>query len=395
MAAYLQKFATWIGWGALGAIISLAALFLTLDFSKTAVTAFLLSDTNLVDVKNPLNELQVLYNGKDLIKENLSLHLYRVRIQNTGDKVIVKEHFDDNDLWGIRVSSGSIVKVSAPASDSSYIQRNISVHEPDQQTLRFAPIIFEPGDFFTVDFFVLLSTSSEPSHVVPIGKIAGVRQIPVTTSNLNRRSILYEAYWGDWQILALRIIATPVYVIVLGLLIWALVGPVIFIMSQLRRRRVRHILEVNGVDIKTSGVVAIVSLVTNLGRNSIEPIIESIWEIIMNRRVIETGENKVSTDVVNKLLKKRILIKDKQGQLDINSDKIRSVNVITIPEPYGEATIMDDEEEMTKNGILVREDEELRVNEHAVQALTVLAKFYGKKIPDEFAAKASDTARAG
>jgi hypothetical protein len=90
MAVYLQRFATWIGWGALGAILSLAALFLTLDFSKTAVTAFLLSDTNLVDVKNPLNELQVLYNGKDLIKENLSLHLYRVRIQITGDKVILK-----------------------------------------------------------------------------------------------------------------------------------------------------------------------------------------------------------------------------------------------------------------------------------------------------------------
>ena len=200
MAAYFQKFATWIGWGALGAIIGLAALFLALDFAKTAITAFLQSYTNLVDVKNPLNDLQVLYNGKDLIKENLSLHLYRVRIQNTGDKVILKEHFDDNDLWGIRVSSGSIVKISAPTSDSSYIQRNISIHEPDSQTLRFAPIIFEPGDFFIVDFFVLVDMSSVPPHVTSIGKIAGVRQIPVATSNLNRRSLLYEAYWGDWQI---------------------------------------------------------------------------------------------------------------------------------------------------------------------------------------------------
>lgn len=199
MTAFLRKFANWIGWGALGVLISIVAVVLSLDFKKTDVHMFVLSDTNLVDVKSPLNDLQVLYKGKDLIRENLRLHLYRIQIQNTGNTVILKDYFDDNDLWGIRVDSGTIVKIGQPLSDSSYIKNNIILKTPDQHTLRFTPLIFEPGDFFIIDFFVLASSSSPPPSLTAVGKIAGIRQILVTTSNLNRPSILYEAYGGEWR----------------------------------------------------------------------------------------------------------------------------------------------------------------------------------------------------
>lgn len=83
MTAYFQKFANWIGWSSLGAAIGIIALFVAIDFKKTDVNMLILSDTNLVDVKSPLNDLQILYNGNDLIKEHLNLHLYRVQVQNT------------------------------------------------------------------------------------------------------------------------------------------------------------------------------------------------------------------------------------------------------------------------------------------------------------------------
>ena len=123
MTAYFQKFATWIGWSSLGALIGIIALFLTIDFKKTEVHMFILSDTNLVDVKSPLNDLQILYNGKDLIKEHLNLHLYRIQVQNTGSTILLKDDFDNNDLWGIQVSAGNIVKIGEPESESSYIRK--------------------------------------------------------------------------------------------------------------------------------------------------------------------------------------------------------------------------------------------------------------------------------
>jgi hypothetical protein len=191
----------------------------------------------------------------------------------------------------------------------------------------------------------------------------------------------------------LRLIATPVNVILLGLIIWALVGPVIFLKSQIRRRRVRHTLEVNGVDLQNPGVMAIASRVNNLGVNSIEPLIESIDEVRRNLDFIATGGNKISTDEVNKLIIQRILIKDEKGQLVLNPNRMGLVRMMTVPGPNDEVTIIEGEEEMTNSGILVPDGDNLRLNEHAVQALTVLAKFYGKKIPEEFAPKASDTTK--
>jgi hypothetical protein len=248
MTAYFQKFANWIGWSSLGAVIGIIALFLTIDFKKTEVHMFILGDTNLVDVKSPLNDLQILYNGKDLIKEHLNLHLYRVQVQNTGNTILLKEDFDNNDLWGIHVSSGNIVKVGEPDSDSSYIRKNLAIRTPDQTTLLFTPIIFEPGDSFILDFFVLLSTSSETSSLISVGKIAGIKRIPVTALNLNRRSLFYEAYLGDWEVLALRVLAAPIYIILFGLCIWGIVGPAIFVKSRFRRRRVNDALAKNGMD---------------------------------------------------------------------------------------------------------------------------------------------------
>lgn len=145
MTAYFQKFANWIGWSSFGALIGIIALFLTIDFKKTDVHMFILSDTNLVDVKSPLNDLQILYNGKDLIKEHLNLHLYRVQVQNTGGTILLKDDFDNNDLWGIHVSTGNIVKIGEPESELSYIGKNLAIRTPDQMTLLFTPIIFEPG----------------------------------------------------------------------------------------------------------------------------------------------------------------------------------------------------------------------------------------------------------
>jgi hypothetical protein len=178
VAAYLQKFANWIGWGSLGAVIGIAGLFLAIDFKKPDVRAFILGDTNIVDVKSPLNDLEILYNGRDLLKDRLTLHVYRIQMQNTGNTILSNDDFDNNDLWGIRVSSGTIVKISEPRSESAYITKNIGVQIPDQTTVLFTPIIFEPGDSFTLDFFVLVSISSETPSVITVGKIAGIRQIP-------------------------------------------------------------------------------------------------------------------------------------------------------------------------------------------------------------------------
>jgi len=262
---------------------------LAIDFKKTEVHMFLLGDTNLVDVKSPLNDLEILYNGKDLIKEHLNLHLYRVQVQNTGNTILLKDAFDNNDLWGIRVSSGNIVKIGEPNSDSPYIRKNLAIQTPDQMTLLFTPIIFEPGDSFIIDFFVLLSTSSETSSLTSVGKIAGIKNISVTALNLNRRSPLSEAYLGDWEVLALRILAAPAYVILFGACIWGIVGPAVFVKSRLRRRQVKNVLVRNGIDLTNKGVITIKEQVGAFGIDSMELIIDNINRVLSAKKSHNDG----------------------------------------------------------------------------------------------------------
>jgi hypothetical protein len=383
MTVYLRKFANWIGWGALGAFIGIAALVLAFNVTKPDVRMFILSDTNLVDVKTQLNDLALLYNGKDLIKEHLALHLYRVQVQNIGNTILRKDDFDDSDLWGIRVSAGKIVKIGGPISDSTYIRKNLSIKidtAPDQATLLFTPIIFEPGDSFIVDFFVLMDASSQPSSLTSVGKIAGIRQIPVTALNLYRPSLLYEAYWGDWEVLVLRVLAAPVYIILFGLCIWGIVGPIIFAKSRLRRRQINKALIKNGLDLTNPTVIAIKEQVNLFGIDSLDTVITTINSILSGKIQTYQKEEVVSGEILEKLIRSRVLIRSDKGKFNINPDPSEitahpglGLMQIAAPSP---------EEEMLSSGVLSKEDEKFKVADTAVRALTALAKEFGQKIPN-------------
>jgi hypothetical protein len=209
---------------------------------------------------------------------------------------------------------------------------------------------------------------------------------------------LYEAYWGDWEVLTLRFIATPVYEILLAAFIWALIGPVIFLKSQLRKRRVRLVLEVNGVDLKNPGVVAITRRVNMLGTNSIDPMMQSIDNLMRNQQLRNAGDgHTISDEVIAKMISQQILVRNDIGQLDLNPNRFEKIDdqIITIRESYGDLVIIDDQESMTARGVLVNEHGEVRVNDEAAHALTVLAKYYGKHIPDTLLEKNADTTVRG
>jgi hypothetical protein len=281
----------------------------------------------------------------------------------------LKDDFDNNDLWGIHVSSGNIVKIGAPDSDSSYIRKNLAIRTPDQMTLLFTPIIFEPGDSFILDFFVLLSTASETSSLISVGKIAGIKRIPVTAVNLNRRSLFYEAYLGDWEVLALRVLAAPIYIILFGVSIWAIIGPAIFVKSRFRRRRVNAVLVNNGLDLTNPAVMAIKERVGSSGLDEIENIIRSINSVIARKPQDDSKKPTVSEEAIETLTRARILIKRENAELVINNT----------PDDAGVSRqfmmrVHSVEEDMREMGILSRQDGKLKVNETACQALTVLAQ---------------------
>jgi hypothetical protein len=109
----------------------------------------------------------------------------------------------------------------------------------------------------------------------------------VTTSNLNRPSILYEAYGGEWEVLALRILAAPVYVTLLGLCIWGVIGPTIFVRTRLRHKKMARALRNAGIELTNPAVKSILELGTDI----IEPFVRYIDNVTATGSA-ESAENR-------------------------------------------------------------------------------------------------------
>ena len=269
-------------------------------------------------------------------------------------------------------------------------------------TLLFTPIIFEPGDSFILDFFVLLSASSGTSSLTSVGKIAGIKRIPVTPLNLNRRSLFYEAYLGDWEVLALRVLAAPVYIILFGLSIWGIVGPVFFVRSRFRRGQVNRALINNGIDLANPVVIAIKEQIGSSGRDGIANIIARINSLSTRKSTtdgkkttVSDEKASVSHESLEALIRGRVLIKQENGELAINNDPDEMVP----PHLLVRRVNTRSEEYMLQIGILSKEDGKLKVNETALQALTVLAKAFDTKVPNTGSSEAEtvsadDTSKA-
>ena len=117
---------------------------------------------------------------------------------------------------------------------------------------------------------------------------------------------------------------------------------------------------------------------------------QSLDNVLRNFKTNQTGEIKVSDDVIKKMIKQQILVRDEKGNLDLNENRTVTVDRMRLHESLGEIMRMDDEENMTKSGILAYNEGELGVNKQAVQALIVLAKYYDKKVPEDLASKEAD-----
>lgn len=220
-----------------------------------------------------------------------------------------------------------------------------------------------------------------------MGKIAGIKRIPVTVLNLNRRSLFYEAYLGDWEVLALRVLAAPIYIILFGLCIWGIIGPAIFGKSRFRRRRVNSALAKNGMDLTNPAVNAIKERVSSSGIDEIEHIINSINSILTRNSQDDNKTLTISDETIEKLMRVRLLMKQGSRDIVINNDLFRlTAGGVTVRLPSVE-------DDMLERGILSKEDGKFKVNETACQALTVLAKAFGRKVPN-IASSEVETMRA-
>lgn len=198
------------------------------------------SNTSVLDVREELGKLEILYDGLDIQKSKQSLRVVVVRVVNPSETDILMGHYDERVPLGINVSNGELLRVELLEASNQYLLSNMCVLFTDSLHSVFEPVIIESMEFFTFKALILHS-QGEPPVLSPQGKIAGIRTISLSeqSSAENDMSYWHRVFSGGVWVQATRLIS---YFFGLILLLFAIISPIVYVSGKFtRRKRAKHI----------------------------------------------------------------------------------------------------------------------------------------------------------
>ena len=241
----LQRLISWqnlitITFLAIG-LVSLLLTYLTLQEPKPGVIIETISDTNILDLRRPLQDLNIVFRGHNVQEQNLNLRIVTINVVNSGEVDILPTHYDLADDWGIKFKDGEVIEARLVGTNSEYLRAKIVPQRLGVDTVAFPKVIFEQGNFFAIEVLLLHPKNDSPS-MSSVGKIAGINEITVLTRPLSKQetSFVTELFQGRALIQVVRAFIYFVgSLLVIVALILAMVGIEIF-PSKLRALRRRN-----------------------------------------------------------------------------------------------------------------------------------------------------------
>jgi hypothetical protein len=231
-----------------GIVIGLIALYYTVRGTRTNLVVDVVSESNVMDVRTPLKDLSILFQGQDIQKENANLRILGVRLVNEGEANILENYFDSKIPWGLRIEGGQLIEARVTGSNSGYLGENLRPRVAEKNEVSFDKVIFDRGKYVTLELLVLHDKNLEPK-VKAIGKIAGMDEIPVRNSFRDRdqEGLAGKVFRGP---LAVQIARTIAYflialcvIVVLGLSIAGIGSAPSWLRKRSRRKQVRYLIK--------------------------------------------------------------------------------------------------------------------------------------------------------
>ena len=221
------------------AVVALLGIYGSFIYEKKPQITFeLTSNATVLDVREKLSKLTVIYDGTNLKEQNQNLFILNIRISNKGNADILKSNFDEGEPLGFKINSGFILEPPQIIGDE-YLKNNLNPKILDKNIVAFSPVILNADDAFEVKVLILVMNGAFPT-ITPIGKIAGVKNLQLSEpyKEATNDNIFYEAFYGGWKLQLIRIISyfviAVILVIVTGVLIFL---PVKFISEKIQRQR--------------------------------------------------------------------------------------------------------------------------------------------------------------
>src|SRR6185436_1111771 len=212
IGAAITKLDRNFGWSFLGFVLAVifGALAVYSEFWKKTAPILeyeLLSNTPVLEVREKLPDLEVLYQGEDIAKAGRTLSVMLCRVVNHGSANLLSAHYDNKASIGIAVNGGTLIRAELSATSNPYLATAAAVRAHGS-TVAFEPVILEPGEWFLVKLLVLHKADSPPS-LTAHGKIAGMHSIPIVLSvpTSDKESFWYRAFSGSTWTQLVRLVA--------------------------------------------------------------------------------------------------------------------------------------------------------------------------------------------
>lgn len=201
-----------------------------------------LTSTTVLDIKENLPKLEILFDGLNIREQNLSLRVLSIKVVNDSSKDILKGDYDPDDPIGFHIEGGKIIRSDIAGTSNEYLSKNLSIFSPSNELVHFKDVILEAHQFFVIKLLVLHPAGRSPT-VSPVGHIAGVKDILVREPyrELGRVSVWEGAFAGSWVVQLVRVVA---YFLIAIAVILAITIPSLFLSDKLdEHRRMRAVKE--------------------------------------------------------------------------------------------------------------------------------------------------------
>ncbi len=202
------------------------------------LTYEILRETDVLDVRTPVEDLKITFQDEDIQGEKLNLRIYAMRVINNGEVDILQTQFDQDQAWGLQVIGGRVIEARPIEASSSYLNDKTNPQVLGENIVQFDQAIIEKGQFFAFNMLVVHPKDVTP-EIVALGKIAGIDEILVTRVpvEVEGPGFLSDLFGGNWAVQLVRAIMFLMgAAVILGLFAAAVVSYT-FLMAKIRRRR--------------------------------------------------------------------------------------------------------------------------------------------------------------
>lgn len=184
-------------------IIGLGGILFTLLYKPSPqLDIEILSNFNVLDVKESLGNLDVIYKGNSLNESNKSLSVIKLKIVNNGDDNIRISSYDEKAIAGFTLTKGIIPEAPTVInSTTSYNLAKLPLTQTTSTRIELPKVIINSGDYYEVKL-VALHDKDEKPDISAFGVLEGMDKIRIIHNpDLdNERSFLSRLFYDNWKI---------------------------------------------------------------------------------------------------------------------------------------------------------------------------------------------------